>query len=55
MTVDHSVAMRGTYERINAGDLDRFGELVADDYAEHQGGLGFPRRRKACSSSLGRF
>lgn len=42
MTVDHSVTMRSTYERINAGDLDGFGELVADDYVEHQGGLGFP-------------
>jgi ketosteroid isomerase-like protein len=42
MTVDNSVTMRGTYERINAGDLDGFGELVADDYVEQQGGLGFP-------------
>jgi steroid delta-isomerase-like uncharacterized protein len=34
--------MRSTYERINAGDLDGFGELVADDFVEHQGGPGFP-------------
>jgi steroid delta-isomerase-like uncharacterized protein len=40
--VDHSVKMRSTYERINAGDLDGFGQLVADDYVEHQGSPGFP-------------
>jgi hypothetical protein len=42
MTVDHSVTMRSTYERINAGDLDGFRELVANDFVEHQGGPGFP-------------
>ena len=36
--------MRQTYERINAGDIDGFGELVAQDFVEHQGagGPGFP-------------
>ena len=42
MTVNNSETMRSTYERINAGDLDGFGGLVADDYVEHQGGPGFP-------------
>jgi steroid delta-isomerase-like uncharacterized protein len=40
--MDHSVTMRRTYERISAGDVDGFGELVADDFVEHQGGPGFP-------------
>jgi steroid delta-isomerase-like uncharacterized protein len=34
--------MRMTYERINAGDIVGFGDLVADDFVEHQGGPGFP-------------
>jgi steroid delta-isomerase-like uncharacterized protein len=34
--------MRSTYERINAGDIAGFGDLVADDFVEHQGGPGLP-------------
>jgi predicted ester cyclase len=40
--VDHAVTMRNTYERINAGDIAGFGDLVADDFVEHQGGPGLP-------------
>jgi steroid delta-isomerase-like uncharacterized protein len=42
--VDHAVTMRSTYERINKGDIARFGDLLADDFVEHQGagGPGFP-------------
>ncbi|WP_460715586.1 ester cyclase [Nocardioides dilutus] len=34
--------MRNTYELISAGDIAGFGDLVADDFVEHQGGPGFP-------------
>ena len=37
-TVDHAMTMRSAYERINAGDIDGFGDLMADDFVEHQGG-----------------
>jgi steroid delta-isomerase-like uncharacterized protein len=40
--MDHTAVMRKTYERINAGDIAGFGDLVADDFVEHQGGPGFP-------------
>src|SRR5262245_1986751 len=40
--MDHAAVMRKTYERINAGDIAGFGDLVADDFVEHQGGPGFP-------------
>lgn len=41
--MDHAATMRKTYERINAGDIEGFGDLVADDFVEHQGGgPGFP-------------
>jgi hypothetical protein len=42
--VDHAVTMRSAYERINAGDIAGFGDLVADDFVEHQGGQVFPPR-----------
>ena len=35
MAVDHATTMRSTYERISAGDLDGFADLVADDFIEH--------------------
>jgi predicted ester cyclase len=34
--------MRSTYERISAGDIAGFGDLMADGFVEHQGGPGFP-------------
>jgi steroid delta-isomerase-like uncharacterized protein len=34
--------MRSSYERINAGNIVGFGDLVADDFVEHQGGSGYP-------------
>jgi len=40
--VDHAATMRSTYERINKGDIAGFGDLVADDFVEHQGGPGLP-------------
>jgi predicted ester cyclase len=35
--MDHAATMRKTYERINNGDIAGFGDLVADDFVEHQG------------------
>ena len=42
--MDHATTMRNTYERINKGDVAGFGDLVANDFVEHQGagGPGFP-------------
>lgn len=36
--------MRNTYERINAGDIAGFGDLVADDFVEHQGMPALPTK-----------
>jgi len=44
--VDHAATMRSAYELINAGHIDRFGDLVADDFVEHQGGPGFPTTKE---------
>ena len=34
--MDHAATMRRAYELISAGDVDGFGELVADDFVEHE-------------------
>jgi steroid delta-isomerase-like uncharacterized protein len=34
--MDNATTMRSTYERINAGDISGFGDLVADDFVEHE-------------------
>jgi steroid delta-isomerase-like uncharacterized protein len=40
--VDHARTMRSTYERISAGDVAGFGDLVADDFVEHEEVPGLP-------------
>ena len=40
--MDHAATMRSTYERINAGDIGGFGDLVADDFIEHDDAPGLP-------------
>jgi steroid delta-isomerase-like uncharacterized protein len=39
--MDHAATTRRAYQLINAGDLDGFGELVADDFIEHDATPGF--------------
>lgn len=34
--MDHAATMRRCYELINAGDVDGFGEFLADDFVEHE-------------------
>jgi steroid delta-isomerase-like uncharacterized protein len=38
---DHEAAMRRLYELISAGDIDAFGERLADDFVEHDQTPGF--------------
>jgi steroid delta-isomerase-like uncharacterized protein len=33
---DYGTTMRSAYELINAGDIDGFGELLAEDFVEHE-------------------
>lgn len=40
--MDHPTTMRDTYTRLNAGDLAGLGDLLADDFVEHERGPGFP-------------
>lgn len=34
--MDHAATMRRMYGLLNAGDVDGFGELLADDFVEHE-------------------
>ena len=40
--MDHATTMRRLYELINAGDIDGFGQQLADDFAEREDLPGFP-------------
>jgi steroid delta-isomerase-like uncharacterized protein len=39
--MDHAATLRRAYDLINAGDVDGFGELLADDLVEHEETPGF--------------
>jgi len=34
--MDHAATMRRAYDLISAGNIDGFGDLVADDFVEHE-------------------
>lgn len=34
--MDHASTLRHLYELLSAGDIDGFGELLADDFVEHE-------------------
>jgi steroid delta-isomerase-like uncharacterized protein len=42
MKMDNAMTMRSAYDRINAGDLSGFVELLADDFVEHEEVPGIP-------------
>jgi len=44
--VDHAMTMRSAYERINAGDLGAYADLVADDFVEHDYVPGLPATKE---------
>lgn len=40
--MDHVATTQSAYGRINAGDIEGFGTLIADDFVEHEETPGFP-------------
>ena len=36
MTMDHAATVRRIYDLINAGDVEGFGRLIADDFVDHE-------------------
>ncbi len=47
------MTMRSTYERINAGDLDGFGELLSEDFVEHDEVPGLPPTKEGALAYFG--
>jgi steroid delta-isomerase-like uncharacterized protein len=43
--MDHAATLRRVYELISAGDIDGFGEHIADDFVEHETTPGFEPTR----------
>jgi steroid delta-isomerase-like uncharacterized protein len=43
--MDHAAAMRRLYDLINAGDIAGFGEILADDFVEHEDMQGLERSK----------
>ena len=44
--MDHADTMRRVYELISAGDIDGFGEHIAEDFVEHETTPGFEPTRE---------
>ena len=44
--MDHAAAMKRLYDLINAGDIDGFGELLAEDFVEHEEMPGLERSKE---------
>ena len=44
--MDHATTARSLYGRLNSGDIDGFGELLSDDFVEHEDLIGLPRTRE---------
>ncbi len=34
--MDHSATLRGFYDRLSAGDVEGFGDMLAEDFIEHE-------------------
>ena len=43
--MDHAATVERAYDLLNAGDVDGFGDLLADDFVEHEETPG-PRARQ---------
>jgi steroid delta-isomerase-like uncharacterized protein len=52
-TMDNATTMRSAYERISAGDIPGFGELVADDFVEHDEIPGLPPTKEGLLEYFG--
>ncbi len=54
MSTDYAAVARRLYDLINAGDIDGFGTLLADDFVEHEETPGLaPTRTTAARTSTG--
>ena len=47
--MDHAATMRRMYDLHNVGEVDGFGDRVADDFVDHEELPGLRRRRRGSS------
>jgi steroid delta-isomerase-like uncharacterized protein len=48
--MDHSASMRRLFDLLSAGDIDGFGDLLADDFVEHEHFPGLPPTKEGVKS-----
>ena len=53
--MDHAATMKRMYELISAGDIDGFGDLIADDLVEHEEMSGFEPTKEGVKQSFQMF
>jgi steroid delta-isomerase-like uncharacterized protein len=53
--MDTAATMRSAYERISAGDISGFGDLVADDFVEHDEIPGLPANKDGLLEYFGQL
>ncbi len=51
--MDHGSTMRRLYELLSAGDIDGFGDFLADDFIEHEAFPGLPPTREGAKTLFG--
>lgn len=44
--MDHTATIRRFYDLLNAGDIDGFGDMLADDFVEHEASPGLEPTRE---------
>jgi steroid delta-isomerase-like uncharacterized protein len=44
--MDRTASLQSLYDRLNAGDIDAFGDLIADDFVDHEELPGLPGNKE---------
>jgi steroid delta-isomerase-like uncharacterized protein len=53
--MDHADTMRGLYAALNAGDMDSFSAVLADDFLEHEETPGIPPTKDGVLQFFGMY
>ena len=53
--MDHAETMRGLYAALNAGDMDGFSAMLADDFLEHEETPGIPPTKDGVRQFFGMY
>lgn len=53
--MDHEATLRRMYDLISSGDVDALGEIIAEDFVEHEETPGFPPTKEGVKQVMGMF